>query len=100
MLQSRFAIVRGPVRYWDEETLVNIIKACIIMYNLIIEDEGAMMVGFDHDSETSSSISVSHDETLELCDFFRTHNRIRSRATNSQLQADLIEHLWEHYGNE
>ena len=70
------------------------------MHNMIIEDEGAMMVGFDHDSETSSSISVSHDETQELCDVFQTHNQIRDRATNSQLQADLIEHLWEHYDNE
>jgi len=30
VLQSRFVIVRGPVRYWDEETLANIMKACII----------------------------------------------------------------------
>ena len=52
---------------------------------MIIEDEGAMMVGFDHDSETRSSISVSLDETPELRDFFQTHNRIRERATNSQL---------------
>jgi len=29
VLQSRFAIVRGPVRYWDEEMLANIMKACI-----------------------------------------------------------------------
>nr|XP_034898116.1 uncharacterized protein LOC118036498 [Populus alba] len=39
VLQSRFVIVRGPVRYWDEETLAYIMKACIIMYNMIIEDE-------------------------------------------------------------
>jgi len=39
VLQSCFAIVRGPVRYWDEETLANIMKACIIMHNMIIEDE-------------------------------------------------------------
>jgi len=48
VLQSRFAIVRGPVRYWDEEMLANIIKACIIMHNMIIEDEEAMNIGFDH----------------------------------------------------
>jgi hypothetical protein len=48
VLQSRFAIVREPVRYWDEETLANIMKACIIMHNMIIENEGAMNLGFDH----------------------------------------------------
>ena len=67
---------------------------------MIIEDEGVMYVGVDHESESSSSISVSRDETPELLDFLQSHNRIRDRLTNSQLQADLIEHLWKQYGNE
>ena len=40
VLQARFAIVRGPVRFWDEETLSDIMKACIIMHNMVIADEG------------------------------------------------------------
>eukprot|EP00258_Populus_trichocarpa_P029324 XP_024445343.1 uncharacterized protein LOC112324920 [Populus trichocarpa] len=100
VLQSRFAIVRQPVRYWDEETLANIMKACIIMHNMIIEDEGAMNLRFDHEREVNSFISVSHGEIPELHDFLQTHNRIRDRATSSQLQEDLVEHLWEQYGNE
>ena len=43
---------------------------------------------------------MSHDETPELHDFLQTHNRIRDRAMNSELQEELIEHLWERYGNE
>ena len=39
VLQARFAIVRGPARFWDEETLADIMKACIIMHNMVIEDE-------------------------------------------------------------
>jgi hypothetical protein len=100
VLQSRFAIVCGPVRYCNEETLAYIMKACIIMHNMIIEDEGAMNLGFDHEHEVNSFISVSHGETPELYDFLQTHNRIKDRATSSQLQEDLIEHLWEQYGNE
>jgi len=100
VLQSRFAIVCGPVRYWDEETLAYIMKACIIMHNMIIEDEGAMNLGFDHEYEVNSFISVSHSEIPELHDFLQTHNRIRDRTTSSQLQEDLIEHLWEQYDNE
>jgi len=34
-----FAIVRGPVHLWDEESLGNIMRACIIMHNMIVEDE-------------------------------------------------------------
>jgi len=100
VLQSCFAIVRGPVRYWDKETLANIMKACIIMHNMIIEDERAMNLGFNHEREVNSFISVSHGEIPELHDFLQTHNRIRDRATSFQLQEDLVEHLWEQYGNE
>jgi glutathione S-transferase len=39
VLQSRFAIVPGPARMWDEDTLHDIIMACIIMNNMIIENE-------------------------------------------------------------
>jgi len=83
VFQSCFAIICGPVRYWDEETLANIMKACIIMHNMIIEDEGAMNLGFDHEREVNSFISVSHGEIPELHDFLQTHNRIRDRATSS-----------------
>jgi hypothetical protein len=100
VLQSRFAIVREPVRYWDEKTLAYIMKACIIMHNMIIVDEGAMNLEFDHEHEVNSFISVSHGEIPELHDILQTHNRIRDRATSSQLQQDLIEYLWEQYGNE
>jgi hypothetical protein len=93
MLQSRFAIVRGPVQYWNKKTLANIMKACIIMHNMIIEDEGVMNLGFDHEREVNSFISVSHGEIPELHDLLQTHNRIRDRGTSSQLQKDLIEHL-------
>jgi hypothetical protein len=100
VLQSCFAIICGPIRYWDEETLANIMKACIIMHNMIIEDEGAMNLGFNHEREVNSFISVSHGEIPEQYDFLQIHNRIRDRATSSQLQEDLVEHLWEQYGNE
>ena len=39
VLQARFAIVRGPAHFLDEETLADIMKACIIMHNMVIEDE-------------------------------------------------------------
>jgi len=85
VLQSRFAIVRGHVRYWDEETLAYIMKACIIMHNMIIEDEGAMNLGFDYEHKVNSFILVSHGEIPKLHDFLQTHNRIRDRATSSRL---------------
>jgi hypothetical protein len=39
ILQARFSIVRGSARFWDETTLNDIMKACIILHNMIIKDE-------------------------------------------------------------
>jgi len=38
---------------------------------MIIEDEGAMNIGFDHEHEVNSFISVSHGEIPELHDFLQ-----------------------------
>ena len=39
VLQSRFAIICGPARAWHMETLKHTIYACIILHNMIVEDE-------------------------------------------------------------
>uniref|UniRef100_A0A2N9HV05 Uncharacterized protein n=1 Tax=Fagus sylvatica TaxID=28930 RepID=A0A2N9HV05_FAGSY len=42
---------------------------------------------------------VSHAPTLEFMDFIRRHRQIRDRETHSQLQSDLVEHLWQLHSN-
>ncbi|XP_028120778.1 uncharacterized protein LOC114318121 [Camellia sinensis] len=39
VLQACFAIVRGPARFWKTEIMEDIIMACIIMHNMVAEDE-------------------------------------------------------------
>ncbi|XP_042426015.1 uncharacterized protein LOC122013865 [Zingiber officinale] len=39
VLQARFAIVRGPARYFCQSELKDIMMACIILHNMIVEDE-------------------------------------------------------------
>ena len=39
VLQQRFAIIRGPSRMFKVKELANIMKACVILHNMIIEDE-------------------------------------------------------------
>jgi len=68
VLQSRFAIVRGPVRLWDEDTLHNIMMACIIMHNMIVEDERNEYTDeYDCDyDDMGVKVTVSHNKALEL----------------------------------
>ena len=46
VLQSRFAIVRGPARFWDKKTLKNIMTCCVILHNMILKDERGMDLEF------------------------------------------------------
>jgi hypothetical protein len=39
VLQARWAVIRGPAYGWDRERLADIMTACIIMHNMIVEDE-------------------------------------------------------------
>jgi hypothetical protein len=40
VLQARWAVLHGPAYGWDRNRLTEIIIACIIMHNMIVEDKG------------------------------------------------------------
>jgi len=42
VLQARFNIVRRPARSWSIRIIRQIMKACVILHNMIVEDEGEM----------------------------------------------------------
>ena len=39
-MQASFAVVHGPAKLWDPETLWEVMTCCVIMHNMIVEDEG------------------------------------------------------------
>ncbi|XP_057723892.1 uncharacterized protein LOC130939843 [Arachis stenosperma] len=45
VLQAPFAIIRGSARFWEKKKLANIMRACIILRNMIVEDERDTYVG-------------------------------------------------------
>ena len=112
VLQARFAIIRESGHFWDEETLANIMKACIILHNMIIEDEGSSgdidFDGYDGNMPTMSDLTTSQLEDFvetvhgtsgrKTQDYIGSINNIRDNRTHSQLQADLVEHLWQLHG--
>jgi hypothetical protein len=100
VLQARFAIVRGPARFWDKATLTDIMNACIIMHNMIIEDEhDKCRVEPPYDkSDAKTRGCVSQEGTSNFSSFVDKHKEIRDPHIHNQLQRDLVEHLWERQG--
>ena len=101
VLQTQFAIVRGSARFFYHETLQDIMKVCIILHNMIIEDERDEAEAVDLDYEQIDEISctpMSREPTNEFAEFIQVHQCIRDREVHSQLQMNLIEHLWQLQG--
>ena len=102
MLQARFAIIRGPARLWHHEDLTFIMKACIILHNMIIEDERVdddELVAIASANEDYDSLGI--DGPIEVSrgprpfDQFMANNRaIRDSTTHYALRRDIIAHLW------
>jgi hypothetical protein len=89
-LQARFAIVRGPARFWDKETLVNIMTCCVILHNMIIEDERGLNLPCFYDNVGTRVRPKRNPNRLK--GFLQTYREIEDKATHKQLVNDLIQH--------
>ncbi|XP_057808831.1 uncharacterized protein LOC131023302 [Salvia miltiorrhiza] len=59
VLQACWAIVKGPSRIWSKEAMSDIMFTCIILHNMIIEDEGEHATQWEEDADEASSSAAS-----------------------------------------
>jgi hypothetical protein len=75
-----------------------IMMACVIMHNIIIEDEGFMVnpnERFEYDGE---NVEPNHDQAHHILEeFIEAHKRIQDKEIHVQLKEDLIDHLWNQH---
>lgn len=123
VLQARFTIIRKPSLAWDEDILSNIMKACIILHNMIVEDERDAYSGYEDPSEyeedgqqiipssglqhiaSSSRTSVEEntftynvERPFNMYAYLARRDEVRDGRTHQLLKDDLIEHNWKKYG--
>nr|XP_011462191.1 PREDICTED: uncharacterized protein LOC101309236 [Fragaria vesca subsp. vesca] len=107
-LQARWAIIRGPARGWSKENLQFIMMTCIILHNMIVEDEHDEDAAepFDpndiptipkkahiYDRIPDQDTSV-HRNPNRLNQFMCRYREVRCPVMNKNLQDDLVDHLW------
>jgi hypothetical protein len=103
VLQARWGVIHGPTYRWDRERLSDIMTACIIMHNMIVEDErgGPMVTNTNFDNiDTQINPTVVRLNVTEREAFVNAHHKIRNRDLHYQLQSDLIKHNWIRHGLE
>ncbi|KAK2354305.1 hypothetical protein QL285_091842 [Trifolium repens] len=99
VLQTRFKIIRELARLWDIDDLSIIMRSCIILYNMIVEDErdsySQCWTDFEQSEENGSSAPQPY--STEVLPAFANHVRARSEFRDpkghQELQADLLKHI-------
>uniref|UniRef100_A0A0D3C950 DDE Tnp4 domain-containing protein n=1 Tax=Brassica oleracea var. oleracea TaxID=109376 RepID=A0A0D3C950_BRAOL len=108
VLQARFAIVKNPALFWDKVKIGKIMRACIILHNMIVEDERDGYTQFDvsefqqgEDTGTAHvDLAFSTDMPTNIANMIGVRTRIRDRQMHQQLKHDLVEHLWTKFGRD
>jgi hypothetical protein len=76
-----------------------VMTACVIMHNMIVEDErenAAPLGGWDYQGPLVQPEHVSQDFEAYL----QAHRDLRYQQVHHQLQADLVEHVYEFVANQ
>ena len=99
VLQSWWAIVRHPARTWSVDTMWEVMSCCVIMHNMIVEDErdGSL---FDKDWEFSGEATVPQFGSTTFAGWIEFHREMRDKIAHRQLQKDLVKHMWNHFRNQ
>ena len=77
VLQARFAIVSRPARGWKHHNLSNIMKACIILHNMIVEDERDSYLDYNYDSNPMAIITpveITRNGQILFSDFIDNYH--------------------------
>jgi hypothetical protein len=105
ILQSRFGILRRPARLYEQGDLESIMLACIILHNMIIEDERDIEEDQLDLNEEANTYSVqggtisSSRVNPEMEEVLNRNKELRDCSAHKQLQEDLIEHIWQKFGH-
>jgi hypothetical protein len=98
VLQARFAIVSRPARGWKHHNLKNIIKTCVILHNIIVEDERDCYLDYSYDSNPSAvttTVEVTRSGRISFSDFIDNWHNMKESSLHYQLRSDLIKHQWD-----
>ncbi|KAL6297165.1 hypothetical protein ACE6H2_005307 [Prunus campanulata] len=118
ILQARWVIIRGVARLFDEEVLRSIMMTCIILHNMIVEDEYDYLADEVYEADPMNTAltriyekpmgpngePMQHEPLVRDGSFMPRmidrYKEMQSSYIHEQRQVDLIEHLWAVKGNE
>ncbi|KAE8958517.1 hypothetical protein PR002_g30841 [Phytophthora rubi] len=109
VLQARWRILAVPCKLHSRLDMEKVMRACIILHNMICEENRNSNVDehnylFDESDESSVyTLKVTRPAGFRprsIGELTSRINAIESATKHAQLRADLIEHVWNCFGDE
>ncbi|KAI7945050.1 hypothetical protein MJO28_010745 [Puccinia striiformis f. sp. tritici] len=99
VLQARFAIVARPGLSWSHCKMQKVMRTCIILHNMIVEDERDVTHdSFYHQQSNSEATRPASTRSADLSLFIKNYREMRDSQRHFTLRDDLIAHLWARKG--
>ena len=77
-----------------------VMTACVIMHNMIVENERDDAKLFDQGWEFEGELVAPTPGLATDQQFSDVYAEMRDKPVHERLQNDLIEHMWVHLGNQ
>ncbi|XP_022032320.1 uncharacterized protein LOC110933403 [Helianthus annuus] len=88
VLQKKWAIIQQPARAFTPKRLRLCMYVCLLLHNMIIEDECRAICEYDENASYRNTVPV--DPTQQDLNSFALTNDY----THANLKHDLVEHIW------
>ena len=121
MLKKRFATLKQPVRLLKKHDLKKIMTTCIILHNMIsefnhenpdddfeyhdlevhldqLDSEDAENEDVDSNEEVTNDFMAPRQYHTYVRNYVARYKAIRDTEIHDQVKKDLIDHLWNCYG--
>uniref|UniRef100_A0A0D2ZQI5 No apical meristem-associated C-terminal domain-containing protein n=1 Tax=Brassica oleracea var. oleracea TaxID=109376 RepID=A0A0D2ZQI5_BRAOL len=103
VLQARFAIVKNPALFWDKVKIGKIMRVCIMLHNMIVENERDGYTQFDVsefqqgvDNRSSHvDLTFSTDIPSNIANMMNGRTRILDRQMHQQLNVPHIRKVYK-----
>ena len=113
VLQARWAILRSPAKQWDRGYLDGIVECCVILHNMIVEDEHDLHyearsdeMEFEYDdfdgnivrsTEFEGTITKTQPVPGPFASVLARIGEVNNRQQHQQLRDDLKNHLFHNF---